>query len=194
MLQRISTHEAELGMFVVRLDGNWFKHPFWKRKFLLDNYHDLVRLQTSPVDTLLIDLNRGNGVSTSKSKKHRGEGNLVGSAASRVVTSCGTGQVQRGPPSRDAREIAAAKKLVTRADRIVSQVFLKARLGQAVNLADVEPVVDEVFDFISRNQFVLSGLLRCKQGKAEVYRHALSISALMVALARQLKMSPEQIK
>ena len=104
------------------------------------------------------------------------------------------GHAQIDARSREAREFAAAKKLVTKAERVVSQVFLKARLGETVRLADVEPVVDEIFGSISQNQFVLAGLLRCRQSKAEVYRHALSVCALMVAFARTLKMNPAEVR
>ncbi|MFN4222292.1 MAG: DUF3391 domain-containing protein, partial [Novosphingobium meiothermophilum] len=37
MLKRISTEEIKLGMFIHKLEGSWFSHPFWKRRFLLDD-------------------------------------------------------------------------------------------------------------------------------------------------------------
>ncbi len=37
MLKRISTLDVELGMFVHKLEGSWFKHPFWKSRFLLQD-------------------------------------------------------------------------------------------------------------------------------------------------------------
>lgn len=192
MLQRIATDEAELGMFVVRLDGNWFRHPFWKRKFLLDDPDDLMRLRESAVPSLLIDLERGKGLA--QRKKHRGERSLKAAVTSRHLPTRFVQPTSRATQLPDAREFAAAKKLVTKAERIISRVFLKARLGETVNLSDVEPIVDEVFESIVQNQFVLSGLLRCKNTKSEVFRHALCVSALMVALARSMKLAPDEIR
>ncbi len=30
MLKRVETSEINLGMFIHKLEGSWFKHPFWK--------------------------------------------------------------------------------------------------------------------------------------------------------------------
>ena len=58
MLKRISTDEVQLGMFIHKLEGSWFSHPFWKRKFLLDDPDMLERLRESDVDGVIIDTER----------------------------------------------------------------------------------------------------------------------------------------
>jgi hypothetical protein len=44
MLKRIKLSDVELGMFIHKLDGSWFKHPFWKSRFLLEDPAMLCRL------------------------------------------------------------------------------------------------------------------------------------------------------
>ena len=59
MLKRISTSDVELGMFVHKLEGSWFKHPFWKTKFLLEDPAMLADLHASDVAGVIIDTSRG---------------------------------------------------------------------------------------------------------------------------------------
>ena len=42
MLQHIKPDRVELGMFVHGFVGSWFDHPFWRKKFLLEDEDDLV--------------------------------------------------------------------------------------------------------------------------------------------------------
>mgnify|MGYP000853330349 FL=1 len=37
MLKQISTSDVELGMFIHKLNGSWFSHPFWRSRFLLED-------------------------------------------------------------------------------------------------------------------------------------------------------------
>jgi hypothetical protein len=59
MLKRVETSELRLGMFIHKLEGSWFKHPFWKSKFLLEEMWMLEARQGSAVEAVIIDTERG---------------------------------------------------------------------------------------------------------------------------------------
>ena len=59
MLRRIDVSEVELGMFIQRLEGNWFSHPFWRRRFILSDPGDIEALRRSEVPGVIIDESRG---------------------------------------------------------------------------------------------------------------------------------------
>lgn len=59
MLKRIDVSDLELGMFVHKLEGNWFRHPFWKAKFALEDEGTLASLRASAVPAVIIDTERG---------------------------------------------------------------------------------------------------------------------------------------
>ena len=59
MLKKIPVADLELGMFVHKLEGSWFDHPFWKAKFLLEDVARLNALKESRVQFVIIDVAKG---------------------------------------------------------------------------------------------------------------------------------------
>ena len=104
-------------------------------------------------------------------------------------TGFGRPAIANADPLPIAREFGAARAIAGRSRRHISQAFLKARLGKGVSVGDVEPVVEEIYGTVQRNQYAFSGLMRCQRDKEETYRHALAVCALMIALARRMKLS-----
>ena len=84
MLKRIDISDLELGMFVHKLEGSWFKHPFWKSKFLLSDERTLDSLLTSAVPAVVIDTERGLDVRPSTPR--RVSGKAASSTPSGTVT------------------------------------------------------------------------------------------------------------
>jgi hypothetical protein len=76
MLKRIDPHQAQLGMFIHKLEGNWFSHPFWRSRFLLDDEERLSCLRASDVAAVIIDTEKGRDVA---------DGEII--AASPIATS-----------------------------------------------------------------------------------------------------------
>lgn len=203
MLKRIAISQVELGMFVHKLEGSWFRHPFWKSRFLLEDPVMLAELQESAIDTLVIDTEKGLDL---RSLPHRPVANDIQPAPPSVFRT-----MRRSPPpvQREApvhidrrstapqpmaREFGLAKKVSGESRKIVSRIFLQARLGKTIKAAQVEPVIEDVFASIQRNPHAFNGLMRCKRDNEFVYRHSLAVSALMISLARQMKLSPAEIR
>lgn len=200
MLKRISTDEVQLGMFIHKLEGSWFSHPFWKRKFRLDDPGMLERLRASDVDGVIIDTTRGN-----RPPEEQAEAPIVSgprhagmtlpqrhSGIAPVPQRPGFARAPAAMPS--AREFGKAKRAAGDALRVVSRAFIQVRLGKAIKVQDVEPVLDAVYASVQRNLYAFNGLLRCQNDNEPVYRHSLAVSALMIALARHMKFSPIDIR
>jgi HD-GYP domain-containing protein (c-di-GMP phosphodiesterase class II) len=97
-------------------------------------------------------------------------------------------------PQSTAREFGHAAKVAERSHKVVNKVFLQARLGKTIKAGLVEPVIEDIFASIQRNPHALNGLLRCKQNREYLYRHALACSALMISLGRELKLSAGELR
>lgn len=201
MLKRIDCKDAEIGMFIERFEGSWFKHPFWKRRFILSDEAQLRVLRTSAASGLIIDIEKG--TDTSPSPKQEASCATMPQRSlnppSRSITAPAqlryAPMVARGsqmPTSQ--RQFGNAKMVARECSKVVSQVFLKARLGKAVELREVEPVIEEIYRSITDNPYVLNAVLRCQNQATGVYRHALAVSSLMVALGRAMRLSPEKTK
>lgn len=195
MLKRIDPHQAQLGMFIHKLEGNWFSHPFWRGRFLLMDEERLARLRASDVAAVIIDTERGCDVA---------EGEAL--AALPPVTPRRRRQMlleeqkadQRQSahaltPRSMAREFGRAEQAADMGVKVISRAFIEARLGKAIQADVVAPVVESVFASVQRNPHAFNGLMRCKRDMEYLFRHALATSALMISLGRQMKLSHEQM-
>ncbi|SHN60329.1 hypothetical protein SAMN02745193_02105 [Erythrobacter sanguineus] len=54
-------------------------------------------------------------------------------------------------------------------------------------------MVHDILASARRNPQAFSGLMRCKLKNEVMFRHALSVSALMISLARKMKLSAQEI-
>lgn len=73
-------------------------------------------------------------------------------------------------------------------------MFGNARLGNALDAEQCLPLVEEISRSVHRNPGALVSLARLKTADDYSYMHSVAVCALMVALARQLGMRPEQCR
>ncbi|MDZ4272373.1 MAG: DUF3391 domain-containing protein, partial [Erythrobacter sp.] len=196
MLKRVAIADLEVGMFVHKMEGNWFSHPFWKAKFLIDDAERLNTLQSSNLDGVVIDTSKGRDLATANNSERRsGKPPVTPSAAAqpdRFKSVKARSVIQNDPVSTEA-ELHTAQAIAGRAQKAIHSTFIAARLGKAINVKAVQPVVTDILDSVRRNPHAFSGLMRCKLKNELGYQHALAVSALMVSLARQMKLAQDDV-
>lgn len=190
-------------MFVHKFEGGWLDHPFWKAKFLIENPAKLAAIRESRVRTVVIDTARSRtpiGRRPAEPAAPRsGTPNAApgrASAASRINTIKKRTAAQAVPPGpvSMAQELDAAQNIARQAHERLGKTFIAARLGRALDVRKVEPVVTDILASVRRNPQAFAGLMRCKLKNEQVFRHALSVSALMVALADKMKLPIAEIR
>jgi hypothetical protein len=62
-----------------------------------------------------------------------------------------------------AREFGTARKIAERHSKLVSRVFLEARLGRGITARTVDPLIDDIYASVQRNLYAFNGLLRCRE-------------------------------
>lgn len=199
MLKQIAVSELEVGMFVHKFEGGWFDHPFWKAKFLIEDADKLAAIRDSRVRAVVIDTERGR--------------DLIGAAPAAARAACAAGattpapaaararnlkqrtavQIAASQPVSMAQELDNAQAIAEQAQAKLSKTIMAASLGKALDVRKVEPVVSDILASVRRNPQAFSGLMRCKLRNEKIFRHALSVSGLMVALADRMKLSPVEI-
>lgn len=195
MLKHIELADLELGMFVHKMDGSWFDHPLWKASFLIEDPKRLRMLQESRLRGVIIDTSKGKDVSarSSKALARTSEPSACASKRISAIRKRSRREMDAGMPASMEQEIHAAQGIANRAKDTLGRAFLAARLGRALNLKAISPVVDDILASVRRNPHAFSGLMRCKLKNELMFRHALSVSALMVALARKMKLPAEEV-
>jgi putative nucleotidyltransferase with HDIG domain len=165
------------------------EHPFWKAKFVLDNVKDLQRIVDSGVDEIWIDTDKGLDVPVGKPAESEAEvAAQVEASLLAVVSSPAISRV-----SLD-EEVRRAHKLCGAAKQAVVAMFSEARMGNAIDAAQVTELVEEISSSVLRNPNALISLARLKHADEYTYMHSVAVCALMIALARQLGLAEEQVR
>ena len=188
MRKKISIDQLRLGMFVDELCGSWMDHPFWNKKFLLNNATALAKIVASPVREAWIDTSKGLDVA----------------AATPAVTA--PEPVNTPPPAPitpplviDPRvsiqvEVERATRICNKAKTAITAMFQEARMGRAIEPAALAPLVDEIASSVQRNPSALVSLARLKTKDDYTYLHSVAVCGLMISLARQLNVDEKHIR
>lgn len=184
MLKQIPVSSVVLGMYIHELCGSWMDHPFWKTGFLLDNPTDLQRLRQSSVTEVWIDVSKGldtqEGV-TQEQANQRAQ-SILAAANKQTEQSDLVSELQR------------AANICERSRDAVVSMFSNVRMGKAVDIQQVETALNEMTESVMRHPGALISLARLKQVDEYTYMHSVAVSALMMALARQMQFDEEQMR
>ncbi|PAV47136.1 hypothetical protein CK486_14590 [Pseudomonas sp. HAR-UPW-AIA-41] len=186
-LKRIPVSEAAVGMFVHELCGSWMDHPFWTPRFLLKDERDLGRLQGSAVRELWIDTDKGLDVEGGQSVEE------VEADTEAVLLAAAQPLPAPPKPGMD-EEIGRALKFCGYAREQLDELFDTVRQGGALDKTAALELVDEVSASLDRHPHALISLARLRTASEYSAMHALAVSALMVALARQLGLAEKLVR
>lgn len=215
MLKRIDVADVQLGMYIHKLEGSWLKHPFWRTKFLLTDAELLADLRASEVEGVFIDVAKGADVRPKAStvtplrrplvtaqvpslagaiERARRERQDAAAAVRTPASNVVPFDPRSTTPLGTAREMDNARNVLAKASRLLSAVFEQARLGKAISRGQVEPVIEDLFASVQRNPHAFNGLMRIRRENSSLYAHGLAVSALMIALGRQIGLPEQRVK
>ena len=184
MLKKVQVTELRPGMYVHELCGSWLETPFWSRSLMLDVQAKIDKIYAAGLREAWIDTDKGLDVLPAPVAP-------VAAAPEPVEQGFHFAPVQ--PVGMDD-ELGRAAKLVNKSRQAVVSMFTEARMGNVVNLASAAPLVEEIANSVMRNPGALIGLARLKEADDYTYMHSVAVCALMIALARQLGLSDEQVR
>ena len=191
MLKRIHVRDVRLGMYIQELCGSWMDHPFWKKSFELADPKDLHSLQTCGLQEVWINTDKGLDVGgdvavvTAEESAQNIEQALQKAALS---------ESKPIPRISIQEEATRARKLQEKSKAAVTSMFHEARMGNAIDVSEAEPLVDEINQSISRNPEAFLNLARLKNKDDYTYLHSVAVCALMIALSKQLGFSDADLK
>lgn len=175
MQKKIAVSDLKTGMYIVKLDGNWLKHPFWKTSFKLETEKDLKTLQHSEVSHVWIDTEKGDDISPVQVQVS--EPSAPESAPE---------PAPRPVQSNFEDEVDTAKQTIERAREATIEMFNDARMGRAVSPSDVAPLVEDISNSVIRNPAAMISLTRMKSMDEYTYLHSVAVCALMISLGLQI--------
>lgn len=168
-------------MFVVSLECTWLQSPFWRSRFLLRDTDDLARMVAAGIEHVTIDDQLGLGPTVAAADEPTGvEVIAQGTPDAPLLVE------RRTARRRGATDVERARATVEKAKDAVAAMFGEARLGRAVQLAQVTPLVDEIATAMERNRSAMLSVTRLKTKDEYTYLHSVAVCALMINLARQV--------
>lgn len=202
MLKRIQIQHLTLGMYLHEFCGSWMDHPFWRAKFLLKDPKDLARIQATAIQEIWIDTDKGLDVAPGTASVSREEADAQIDSDFGLLEDLPPIKVTLPPPppppKRDRKptdmssELKMAAAICVKSKEAVVSMFNEARMGRAVDSVGAQSLVEEISDSVTRNPGALISLARLKTADDYTYMHSVAVCALMVALAKQLKLKDDQ--
>nr|WP_292044042.1 HD-GYP domain-containing protein [Massilia sp. UBA6681] len=186
MLKKVDASQLRIGMYIHDLDCGWMDHPFVRARFELTTDEEIYKIRNAKIRAVVIDCSKGLDVDDAPTLAQADaatEAEVTAiAAAPRIVTRVSLGE-----------ELQRAVHIRKQAAGLVRTVMADARLGKAVELDKVGPVVESVTESILRNSGALLGLLRIKNKDDYTFLHSVSVCALLVAFCRSRKMDEDTI-
>lgn len=193
MLKKIAVKDLRLGMHLHELCGSWMEHPFWRTKFTLKDPNDIRLIIDSGISEVWIDVTLGLDVEQGIEAPATETKEEVNAAVDKVLIQ----SAARDEPVKlvsMAEEVQRAAKICAKSKEAVVSMFQEVRMGKAISAEAANELVDEISSSVMRNPGALISLARLKTADDYTYMHSVAVCALMVSLARQLKLDEKQIR
>ena len=187
-------------MYLHKIGGSWLRHPFLRNSFLLTDPEDVRKILESGIDSVWIDESKGDALQDVEAV---GEAPYPDAIGADVVLPESTLQAM-APPDAPAKlhatataldvEIERARSICLAGKAQVRAMFSDLRLGKTVDQESVVPLVEEIAASVWRNPAAMISVARLKTHDDYSYLHSVAVSALMLALARQLKLEDRLVR
>jgi HD-GYP domain-containing protein (c-di-GMP phosphodiesterase class II) len=177
MLKKVGSSQLRVGMFIHDLDCGWMEHPFLRNRFVIASEDEIRKILASGIRSVTIDCTRGLDVADAPT---------VAEAEAATEAEVAAIAARPVPPLRTtlAEEFDRATAIRRQAAGLVKTVMQDARLGKAVELDQVSPVVENITASILRNASALLGLSVIKNKDDYTFLHSVSVCTLLVAFCR----------
>lgn len=191
MLKKINVHDVKLGMYLQEICGSWMEHPFWKKSFEITDPKDLKTLFECGIHEVWIDTDKGLDIEPVTDVQSQQDADDAIEISLKEAA-----QQPSKPVTRVSvhEELSQARKLHSRAKDSVTSMFQEARMGKALNLGEIDTLVEDIAMSISRNPEAFISISRLKDQDNYTYLHSVAVCALMIALGKQMGLDPALTK
>ncbi|MBN2970694.1 HD-GYP domain-containing protein [Roseomonas aeriglobus] len=191
---RVEIERLRPGVFIESIEGSWLSSPFWKKRFLLESVSDIDRLRAAGISGVTIDTTKGLGpapLPVAGPVEDILDDRTVLPIAPAIETEPAPIVRRRRRSAARVTEIDRAQETVQKSKEAVTAMFGEARMGQAIKVEAVEPLVDEIAASVARDPSAMIKVTRLKHKNEYTYLHSVAVCALMINLARHIGLPEE---
>ncbi|MCB1912655.1 MAG: HD-GYP domain-containing protein, partial [Rhodocyclaceae bacterium] len=167
---------------------DWMSHPFWRSQFLLKTREEVQRVRESGIREVYIDTAKGLDDAEARSASE------VRDEVEREMLAAVVAEPKPIVRASLEDELGRARLVHAQAHQVVRGMMQDVRLGRAITLDNVEPVIEAVTGSILRNGSALLGLVGIKNKDDYTFLHSVSVCTLMIAFGRTLGLEGEDLR
>ena len=183
MLKKIKVNQLRKGMYINDLKCGWLDHPFTLNRFKLEKDADIRKIIAAGVKVIEIDTKKGLDIFVEKR-----------SAENKKLRQAVDESKDNPTPKVTAlEELGKAKVAFAMAGEFITDMMANVKMGQHIELEQVNPVINKLSQSILRNQNALLGLSRIRSMDVYTFEHSVSFSVLMMAFAKSMGLSEKII-
>ena len=188
MIKQIRIEQLKPGMYIHDLNCGWLDHPFISSTFKVMDQATVDKIVNLGIRELYIDTIKGADVWAAPTQQE------VNADLERRLQEIAEKQAAKPIVAELREETARARRLHGEANKVVRHVMDDIRLGQAIQVDHITPLIENTVDSIFRNQDALLPLARLKSHDDYTFEHSVSVCALLVAFGRAMQLPKEVIK
>lgn len=175
-------------MYIHDLGPDWMAHPFLRSRFEIRNGRQIEKIAAAGIHEVYIDTSKGIDVTDAPTREE------IAADVERDIQTAMAAEPAQGVERSFNEELVRAARIRDRAQLVVREVMQDVRLGRAVELEKVEPLVGSITESILCNSDALISLLRIKNKDDYTFLHSVSVCALMVSFGRSIGLERDAIQ
>ena len=189
--KQVPIYELQVGMYVTKLDLSWFRSPFLRHSFLIEEAAQIAQLVRAGVKIVEVDLERGTYVRCLK--------NSSGLTDTTTQPSPPTQTLPNRPPKSLAQlneEYAQAKLAKKQLDQAVHSIFSTFSKSGTVDTRQAADAVQEI-TIVTRtlaSSAIFMALSQNRAGDASLSQHALTTCTLSLVLGQTFQLNPLELQ
>ncbi|MCK9530783.1 MAG: HD-GYP domain-containing protein [Gammaproteobacteria bacterium] len=171
MIKTIAIEQLRVGMYVTALDRSWLDHSLLVTRFLVKDPAMLRKVCDAGIRYVSIDTEKGLDIPPEAPEVSVPQVELPVDAPARALRVAALEERPR------------AEALFGEATALVKGLMQDARVGNPLDLEQLEPVAERMIGSVLRNPHALLSVCRLKRKDEYTFMHSVSVAALMVAFA-----------
>ncbi|MFZ2267704.1 MAG: HD-GYP domain-containing protein [Azonexus sp.] len=188
MIKQIHTNQLKPGMYIHDLNCGWLDHPFVSSTFKVLDTATVDKIINLGIRELYIDTTKGADVWAAPTQQE------VNADLERRLQEIAEKKAAKPIITELREETARARRLHGEANKVVRNVMDDIRLGKALQVDRVMPLIENTVESIFRNQDALLPLVRLKTHDDYTFEHSVGVCALLVAFGRAMQLPREVIQ
>ncbi len=199
--RKILISQLQPGMFIHELDIPWLQSPFLRHRRKINSQKDILLLKKAGVKELVIDLQRGDDVSSGDTSEQVQETDknipAVDKSDEDKSATVQSGQGEKKPVSetkaRLNEELKVARVLQGKISKMVNELGNLVKEGKPIVVQTINPLIDEARDSLVRNDQALLTMLHLHRQDIKLSDHGFGVFAVVLPLAMRLGRSDQDI-